>query len=884
MVLAKSKLHGGLRCGVVLLLLGLAGRLVLADDPYGRLPLSFEANLGQADPQVRFLARGRGYGVFLTPTGVVAALRSGLALRMKLVNANPRPEIAGQDPLPGKSNYFLGGDPGQWRTNIPHFARVHYRQVYPGVDLICHGNRGRLQYDFVIAPGADPGVIRLAHEGAQQILVDRQGDLILKTAAGEIKQSRPVVYQETGAGREIIEGRYVRLANNRIGFRVSRYDAGRPLVIDPIANYSSYLGGSGDDAGNAIALDPSGNIYMAGTTSSPNFPKLNPLQGSLRTAPDAFVLKLNPAGSALIYATYLGGDDRDSASAIAVDASGNAYLTGATLSSNFPTANAFQSSSGAGYGDAFVTKLNSTGAALVYSTYLGGRDADSGAGIAVDTGGNAYVVGSTSSDNFPTLRPIQAKLAPGTCGVFGARPCNDLFVTKLNPSGSGLIYSTYLGGSGNDLGGGIAVDPSGNAYVTGSSASTNFPTVNPLQASMGGTRQDAVVLKLNAAGSALLYSTYLGGSGADSGYAIVVDASGDAYVTGSTESANFPTANPVQRSKAGAPSDSDAFVAKINAAGSALVYSTYLGGSNSDYGYGIAVDGSGSATVAGATYSLDFPRAAALQNLFGGGSDAFVTKFNATGAAMLFSSYLGGSSFDEAHAVALDASGNPVLTGQTRSQDFFTTLGALQPGYGGGGLSSLSPGDAFVAKIGGLGDAGAGLAILSAASFNGLALAPESFASAFGQGLATGARVAESVPLPESLAGTTVTVTDSAGAQRPAGLFFVSPGQINFLLPRETRPGPATITITSGDGRANIGTALIHTVAPGLFSANADARGVAAAVAIRVKADGSQSSELVFDYDAAQARRVAKPVDLGAPADQVILTLFGTGIRFRSAL
>jgi hypothetical protein len=245
---------------------------------------------------------------------VVAALRSGLALQMKQVNANPRPHMAGQDPLPGKSSYFLGHDPGQWRTNIPHFARVHYRQVYPGVDLICHGNQGRLQYDFVIAPGADLGVIRLAYEGAQQILVDRQGDLILKTAGGEIKQSRPVVYQETGTGREIIEGRYVRLANNQIGFRVSPYDAGRPLVIDPIVNYSSYLGGSGDDAGNAITLDPSGNIYLAGTTSSPNFPKMNPLQSSLRTAPDAFVVKLNPTGSALIYATYLGGDDRDSVS------------------------------------------------------------------------------------------------------------------------------------------------------------------------------------------------------------------------------------------------------------------------------------------------------------------------------------------------------------------------------------------------------------------------------------------------------------------------------------------------------------------------------------------------------------------------------------------
>ena len=314
MVPMKSGLHGGLRYGVVLLLLGLAGQLLLADDTYRRLPLSFEANLGQADPQVRFLARGRGYGVFLTPTGVVAALRSGLALRMKLVNATPRPQMAGQDPLPGKSSYFLGHDPGQWRTNIPHFARVHYRQVYPGVDLICHGNQGRLQYDFVIAPGADPGVIRLAYAGAQQILVDRQGDLILKTAGGEIKQSRPVVYQETGTGREIIEGRYVRLANNQIGFRVSPYDAGRPLVIDFIVNYSSYLEGSGDDTGNAVALDPSGNIYVAGTTSSPNFPKMNPLQGSLRAAPDAFVLKLNPGGSALIYATYLGGDDRDSVS------------------------------------------------------------------------------------------------------------------------------------------------------------------------------------------------------------------------------------------------------------------------------------------------------------------------------------------------------------------------------------------------------------------------------------------------------------------------------------------------------------------------------------------------------------------------------------------
>jgi hypothetical protein len=623
------------------------------------LPLRFEANRGQTDERVRFVSRGRGYTLFLTSTETVlslispqspqrpqrrdapvsSALSAGSAvnIRLQLIGANPNAEVVARDELPGKSNYFIGNDPSKWRTNVPNYAKVEYRQVYPGVDLVYYGNGRQLEHDFVVAPGADPRVIRLGIQGADKLEVDAAGDLVLHAGGGAVRLRKPVVYQEVGGVRQEVSGAYVvrpslqseiRNPKSAIGFEIAAYDPTRPLVIDPVLVYSTYLGGSGDDYGHGIAVDAAGNAYVIGSTGVfGNFPTVGPLQSTIGGGRDVFVAKLNAAGSALLYSTYLGGSDWDEGSAIAVDSAGNAYVTGSTVSGNFPTASPPLEAAFSVYRayHAFVAKLNASGSALLYSTYLGGNVADYGNGIAVDSAGNAYVVGETASTNFPTASPLQPAYGGGNY---------DAFVAKVNAAGSALVYSTYLGGSGQEAGRGIAVDSAGNAYVTGYTYSTNFPTASPLQAAFGGGAcgsdpcYDAFVVKLNGAGSALVYSTYLGGSGSDGGCSIAVDAGGNAYVTGSTNSTDFPMASPLQAAFGGG--NFDAFVAKLNAAGSALFYSTYLGGSGNDGGYGIAVDFSTNVYVTGYTGSTNFPVAAPLQSASGAGDDAFIAKISST--------------------------------------------------------------------------------------------------------------------------------------------------------------------------------------------------------------------------------------------------------------
>src|SRR5437762_855403 len=514
-------------------------------ETYGKQPLSLEANVGQTNRQVKFLSRGNGYTLFLTHRGeAVLALRkpapkadprkpaslasrpgrlkrdaagTSTVVRMKLVGGNAKPRAEALGELAGKANYFIGNDPKRWRTNVATYAKVKYEGVYPGVDLVYYGNQGQLEYDFVVAPGVDPNEIRLQFPGAGKLRVDEKGDLLLGSRGEEVRLEKPMVYQEVGGERKPVEGRYVLASANRIGFQLGVYDHSQPLVIDPVLVYSTYLGGSAYGEGDGIAVDGSGNAYVTGLTDSTNFPTLNALQSTFSSNYVGFVTKFNPSGSALVYSTYFGGSDGGWGRSIAVDASGNAYVTGVTSASNFPTVNALQSTYGGGYNDAFVIKLNPTGSALVYSTYLGGSDYDQAYRIAVDASGNACVTGYTGSTNFPTT----AGAFQTTIGGLN----QNAFVTKINPSGAALVYSTYLGGSGEDIGYGIAVDGSGNAYVTGEAGSTNFPsTAGAFQTAIGGY-SDAFVSKLNPGGSALVYSTYLGGSGEDSGYGITVDAS-----------------------------------------------------------------------------------------------------------------------------------------------------------------------------------------------------------------------------------------------------------------------------------------------------------------------------------------------------------------------
>ncbi|MCG3116314.1 MAG: SBBP repeat-containing protein [Candidatus Manganitrophus sp. SA1] len=687
-----------------------------AKAAYGELPLSFESNEGQTDEDVAFLSRGNGYTLFLTPNEVVLSLKNPAdssppsVLRMQLLGADPQPRISGEGPLPGKSNYFIGQDRKKWRTDIRNYKKVKYQNVYPGIDLVHYGNRRRLEYDFIVSPGADPDVIQLGFQGAEKVEIDRQGDLILHIKGETVRMHRPVIYQEGKAGRETVSGRYFLEEKRRVRFALGRYDRSRPLVIDPILSYSTYLGGSGVDSGRSIAVDAAGNAYVTGWTASADFPiSAGAAQNHLGGAGDVFVAKLNAAGNALVYSTYLGGNDRDEGRGIAVDASGNAYITGITAM-NFPTTEgAFQTVWQGGH-DAFVAKLNPAGDALVYSTYLGGSGdgdktsgPDEGNAIAVDAEGHAYVTGRSASLGFPVTPDAYRT----TKGEGDQRFIASVFMTKLHPAGTGLVYSTFLGG---ESGRAIALDGSGHAYVTGSAFT--FPTTpNSFQKTEGG-EQDAFVAKLNPTGSAVIYASNLGGSRLDIGQGIAVDPSGHAYVTGTTHSLDFPTVRPLQGDLAGECADpenfwncSDAFLVKVNPTGSALVYATYLGGSRSDFAHGVAVDKDEEAYVTGGTISFDFPTVEPIQADYRGGgckrsacSNAFVSTFDADGRKLIYSTYLGGTGLsdeggdygDAGFGIAVDAAGGAYVTGAAAPGGFPTTPGAFQTS---GGF------DAFIAKI-----------------------------------------------------------------------------------------------------------------------------------------------------------------------------------------
>ena len=668
-----------------------------AVETYRNLPLSFEPNVGQAAPGIQFISRSAAADTMLTSTGALFAVKppapsfggqirhqrqsaepvTGALIAMTLAGANPAAMGASAEQLPGKSNYLIG-DQAAWHTEVPSFRKVKYSDVYPGIDVVYYGTQRQLEYDFVVAPGANPRAIELVFQGMDSLVLDREGNLVLRISGKELIQKRPYAYQTIDGAKREVTSRYELSGLDRVALRVGPYDASRALVIDPLLAYSTYFGGTGADQALAVAVDAWGNTYVAGYTSSTD---LQTTPNAFDRVPagsyDVFVTKLNASGSAIIYSTYLGGSGDEFAYGLAVDSQGNAYVVGDTNSTNFPTVNAVQATLGGGV-DAFVSKLNPNGSALVYSTYLGGSGIDDGLAIAVDEQGSAYVAGDTNSSNFPRQNPIQPALGGGF----------DAYFAKLTPAGTALVYSTYLGGASDDYAYGVAVDSSGNAYVAGLTGSSNFPTSNALQGSLGG-RNDAFLTKVNASGSALVYSTYLGGAADDWANGIAVDSSGNVYLTGQTSSTNFPTLNPFQASLAG---PIDAFVTKLNPAGSALVYSSFLGGANSDIAMSIAVDDLGSAYLAGYTNSTDFPLVGATQSSAGGGYDAFVAKLNASGSALAFSTYLGGNNDDFGSQIACDGSGNIYVVGSTSSANL-PTVNALQPTYGGAS-------DAFIAKFG----------------------------------------------------------------------------------------------------------------------------------------------------------------------------------------
>jgi Beta-propeller repeat len=652
---------------------------------YGRLPLGFERNVGQTDRRVGFLARSAGSAVFFTREAAVLALSQARGKPEELLSLEfpgaQRPALRGLDRLPGSANYLLGRGRQRVVMRAATFAQVQYSHLWPGINASFHGENSRLEYDLELAPHADPGQIALRFVGARRQRLNAHGQLILTLPSGrEVREFAPRAYQRFGRVRRTVASRLV-LSGGVAHVVLADYDHARPLTVDPELIYSTYLGGTGAEIGTSIAVDATGSAYLAGYTTSANFPTRNPAQTTNRGGNgDAFVAKLNPTGSALVYSTYLGGSGQDVAYGIAVDSAGSAYVSGSTTSTDFPTQNPEQAASG-GAGDGFAAKLSPDGSTLDYSTYVGGTGADVANEIAVDHSGDAYVTGQTMSTNFPTQTPLQATNGGG----------EDAFVAKLTVAGA-LMYATYLGGSGDENSVAIDIDGAGNAYVTGSTTSTNFPTQTPEQGANGGG-QDGFVAKLDAAGAALDYATYLGGTGQDAGNDIAVDSSGDAYIAGSTASTNFPTRSPQQPASGGG---GDAFVTKLSSAGTTLIYSTYLGGSGQDDGYAVSVDAADDAVVAGATASPNFPTQNPAQPTPGGTGDAFVTKFSPGGSPLVYSTYLGGSGQDNAFGIALDHAGDAFVTGSSMSTNF-PTLHPMQPACG--DAAFCPQGDGFVTKL-----------------------------------------------------------------------------------------------------------------------------------------------------------------------------------------
>jgi uncharacterized repeat protein (TIGR01451 family) len=693
---------------------------------YAPLPLYFIQNTGQVNQRVKFYEKGSGHATYFTQEGVYldlfgahrAATKTSnpssavpplqqARLHLLFLGADKDPKVTADGLLKGRINYFIGRDPKEWKTNISAYQAVVYKEIYPGIDLKFYGNNRQMEYDIIIKPGADPSKVRFSYEGIEDLRLSERGDLVIGLTEDQIIQKKPHVYQVIHGKRQDVAGRFrlfkpqPPISNPQFayGFEVASYDRRYPLIVDPTLVYSTYLGGSDDDAGRGIAVDASGDVYVTGQTNSLNFPATpgaydSSFNGGFR---DVIVAKLNPAvsGSAsLLYATYVGGSDDDSGRAIAVDADGNAYVTGYTRSSDLPTTLGVFDPTYHGNFDAFLFKLNASGSGLVYSTYLGGSDSDFGYGITVDDLGHADVTGQTASADYPTT----ATAFQGS--LVGSNGNGDAFVTELDDAGVNLLYSTFLGGADWDTGYGIAVDPSGKIYVAGHTGSIDFPTTLGAYDTSPNGDFDAFVAKLDPMASgpgSLVYSTYLGGSGSDAffGGVIAIDDPGNAYVAGNTSSGDFPVTfgayDPLYNG------NGDLFVAKLDATGANLLYATYLGGSGSDQNPRLAVDASGNAYVSGDTDSLDFPTTeTAVDRMFSGGAgtDVVVAKLDTNGSSLLYATYLGGGDIDTNDGIAVDAQGNVYVTGLTYSNDFPTTTGAFDSSFNGGYF------DGFVTKIG----------------------------------------------------------------------------------------------------------------------------------------------------------------------------------------
>lgn len=770
----------------------------------GQLPISFEPNVGQADPNVWFIGRSKGYLSLLTRSGLVLWARGHQPImRMSFAGAGNTAVAQSEDRLPGSSNYFIGADPSHWHTGIPTFAAVRYSNLYPGISLVLTGRNGRLKYDLIVEPGADPGRILLAFGDGGRLSLSPTGDLVLRTATGEVRQQRPEIYQHDGITQRRIEGRFV-LQNREVRFAVGEYDRTRPLIIDPVISYVSFIGGNGNDQGladqhGAVTVGPHDEIYLTGDTDSVNFPLEGTPPSQYSGGSDAFILKLNASGTAILYSTYLGGGGDDQGNGIAVDALGNAYMAGRSLSTDFPTTpGVFQRQRSNSCCNVIVSKLDPTGAKLLFSTYLGGDVGEEGHGIAVDPQGNVYVTSQTASTTFPTTEgALQRKYGGGTY---------DVTVTKLDPQATRLVYSTYLGGSGTDniTYSSIALSSKGEAYLAGRTSSPDFPvTPTAPQPQYGGGPFDAWLAKLSADGSKLIYCTFYGGSGDDRALSIATDWQENAYAVGNTSSTGLPAINAFQPTFGGGAQD--CFLVGLQPDGARFIYSSYLGGSRLDLCYSVATDSAGYLHVTGPTRSPDFPTVDGSAPVLRGTTDTFVARLNPKAHSLIYSVFLGGRGDTEGWGVVIDSSGNAVVEGSTTSPDFPVTDQAIQPVYGGGAF------DAFVAKVTPDDVSACALtgqptirAVVNAASFDtrisSNALITITGAN-FGSGAGVQARPVNGggvLALPPELGCIAVEVDG-----KPAPLLFTGTNQINAQAPILGRSSSAAVVVIANPGRRN---------------------------------------------------------------------------------
>jgi uncharacterized protein (TIGR03437 family) len=812
------------------------------------VPLQLEANLGQSDPQYPFLARGAGFFGFLS-AGEVSVQVGDRVLRAALVGASETALAEGLEPRPGRLNYFVGSDPSGWVHDVPIYQRVRFSGVYPGIDLVHYERQGELEHDFVVAPGAEPGRIRLRFDGADRMRRNEAGDLLFEMGGKTLRWSAPLLYQ----GSQRVEGTYVVHAGGEIGFRVGAYDRRQTLVIDPVISVLGYFGRAGAEVGGRSVVDAQGNLYLTGATTDalyPVSPGAPPAAGGLS---NVFVTKLSADGKQMVYSTILGGDGAEIGIGAAIDAAGNAYIAGGTNSTNFPTTpgalRRTQPGSilGGDAGNCFVAKLNASGGALLYSTYLGGTQSESCTAIAVDAQGGAYVTGGTLSNDFPTTADVfQSRFR-----LPQASPGFDVFVSKLNPAGSALVFSTYVGGTGTDVPNGIAIDATG-IYVCGiTNSASNWPLTQgayrTTYGGQGGNPQlypigDGFVFKMRPDGSGLIYSTFLGGNSDDAAIAIAVDAQGNAYVAGNTQSPDFPvTAGAAQRTWRGGGGQvdpgvgaGDGFLVKLNPAGTQAIYATLVGGSADDRPLSIALAPDGTVWTVGNTLSTDFPvtpDAPQLTNRSVGESgdlragDGFVSQFSVDGSRILFSTYLGGKAGDGLTGVSVLPGGSVVVSGTTGSDDLPVTGGPVQPTYFGTPDSATPFGDLFYARLNeGRTPVVTVAGVVNAASYAGGGVSPGMIVTLAGTGLGPDA-LAGAVLVNGALA-TTVAETRVTFDGVSAPIIYASGRQTSVVVPYAVA-GKSSVPMVveyKGGRSAPLPVPVVAT-GPGLFSANASGAG-----------------------------------------------------------